>query len=341
MPVEKKRTKAGVKWRWVKMIKGKRHRSLFVYPTKPDAEAALASWWTMYQQTGKPPTLTDSEPSCESVASLLERRVCYLEQHASSRHLKDTKEIFRRAMRFGDFWADSPEDLTTVQVMAWAEQYKSEVSAKAANRALRYLATAFNGPWESKRLPRDYPRNPFLIPLFPEGYRPPYVPPDDDVAACLAVHNDEKGLFLRFLAETGARQGEGRGLRIQDLEADRGLAVLYTRKKKGGHLTPRRVPISAGLASELTAIPANPYFFSQKKGTPRSVRWALNLQIAACKAAEVKYFSLHSYRHWRACKWADEGLRLSQIKYRLGHETLQVTERYLASLGIEVENLQV
>ena len=181
----------------------------------------------------------------------------------------------------------------------------------------------------------------FLVPLFPEGRYPPYVPPDEDVAVCLAVHNGEKGVFLRFLAETAARQGEGRGLRAQDLEVGRGLVVLYTRKKRGGHLTPRRVPISAGLASELAAMPSSPYFFGQKNGTPRSVRWALNLQIAACKEAGVKYFSLHSYRHWRACKWADEGLRLSQIKARLGHETLQVTERYLRTLGIEVELLGV
>ena len=323
------------------MIKGKRHRSLFVYPTKPDAQAALASWWTMYQQTGKPPTLTDSMQSCESVASLLQRRVRYLENHGSPRHQKDTQEIFRWAMRFGDFWYKPADELTSDEVMAWAEEYKNAVSAKTANRALIYLGTAFNCPWESKRLPRDYPQNPFAVPLFPVEKAPPYVPPDADVLACLRAADGEKGLFLRFLAETASRQGEARRLRLTDLEQDRGLVVLYTRKKRGGHLTPRRLPMEKGLISGLLALPTNSYFFSQENGEHRTKRWALNIQIAACREAGVRYFTLHSYRHWRACKWADEGLRLSQIKYRLGHETLQVTEHYLASLGVEVGQLQV
>lgn len=340
MPVEKKRTKGGVKWRWVKMIKGRRHRSLFVFLSKKDAEGALATWWAEYQRTGSPPTIR-GEFGQPTVFDVLERRVEYLRNHGSPRHLKDTIDIFRRAGRFGSFWEKPADELTSAEVMAWAEEYKNAVSAKTANRALIYLGTAFNSPWESKRLPRDYPLNPFAVPLFPVKNVPPYVPPDADACVCQEVISGEKGVFLRFLAETAARQGEARRLRMGDLEPERGLVTLYTRKKRGGHLTPRRVPVGKALVSELLALRASDYFFSQKTGGHRTKRWALNIQIAACRTTGVRYFSLHSYRHWRACKWADEGLRLSQIKARLGHETLQVTEKYLNSLGVEIENLQV
>lgn len=209
---------------------------------------------------------------------------------------------------------------------------------------LRYLSTAFNGPWESKRLPREFPVNPFLVPLFPEEHTPPYVPPDDHVLACLGqAPPGEKHLFLRLLAETGARQSEMRTILVDDLELERGLLILYTRKKRGGHRRPRRVPVSPGLVQDLAAWLATTkgslVFTNDLGQDARSARWAYDLQARVCQEAGVRYFSLHGYRHWRACAWAREGLRLSQIKARLGHETLQVTEHYLRSLGVEVEAL--
>ena len=67
---------------------------------------------------------------------------------------------------------------------------------------------------------------------FPVEKAPPYVPPDVDVVACLRAAKGEKGLFLRFLAETAARRGEARRLRLVDIEPDRGLVVLSTPVKK-------------------------------------------------------------------------------------------------------------
>ena len=328
------------------MVKGQRYRSPAEFLTKKAAQMAMAQWLAEYQSTGRPPSISqtpsDSGP-ITTVIDVLEKRLAWLAGHGSPRHQTDTRSLFKLAMRFGDFWDKPAEQLTTTEVLAWAEEYREEISAKAANRALRYLGTAFNGPYESKRLPRTYPLNPFLVPLFPEDHTPPYVPPDADVEACLASVDDvEKRLFLRLLAETAARQGEARALRREDLELGRGLVVLYTSKKRGGHRWPRRVPLGPELIVEMEqwlAGVTGEWVFPSQAGEHRTCRWALNLQIRAAGTAGVKYFSLHSYRHWRACKWATEGLRLSQIKNRLGHETLQVTEHYLRSLGMEIEKL--
>ncbi|MFH1035641.1 MAG: site-specific integrase [Pseudomonadota bacterium] len=343
MPIER----IGQRYRWVKMIQGARYRSPAVFLAKKEAETALARWVAEFQATGQPPSLTptplDSGP-ITTVFDVLEKRLAWLRSHGNARHLKDSESLFRLAMRAGDFWDQPAEYLTTVEVLAWAEEYREMVSAKAANRLLRYLSTAFNGPWESKRLPREYPVNPFLVPLFPEDHSPPYVPSDAHVQACIGQAPDgEKKLFLRMLAETAARQSELRTILVEDLELDRGLVVLFTRKKRGGHRRPRRVPVSPGLAHDLSRwleTCSGPMAFSGGSGDdPRSLRWAYGLQEKVCRQAEVRYFSLHGYRHWRACSWAREGLRLSQIKARLGHETLQVTEHYLRSLGVEVEDL--
>lgn len=343
MPIER----IGQRYRWVKMILGVRYRSPAVYLAKKEAETALARWVAEFQASGRPPSLSptpsDSGPTT-TVFDVLEKRLAWLRSHGNARHLKDTESLFRLAMRTGDFWDQPADDLTTTEVLAWAEEYRELVSAKAANRALRYLSTAFNGPWESKRLPREYPVNPFLVPLFPEDHTPPYVPPDNHVQACIEqAPEGEKRLFLRLLAETAARQSELRNILIDDLELERGLVILYTRKKRGGHRRPRRVPISLELGQVLEdwlSTTKGPMVFTSAHGDDaRSSRWAYNLQIKVCQEAGVRYFSLHGYRHWRACKWAKEGLRLSQIKARLGHETLQVTEHYLRSLGVEVEEI--
>jgi integrase len=81
------------------------------------------------------------------------------------------------------------------------------------------------------------------------------------------------------------------------------------------------------------------WVFSSRTGGHRQPRWYQNLQRDLCALAVQKAFTPHSYRHWRARKWADEGLRLSQIKVRLGHESLRTTELYLRSLGVDVDGL--
>lgn len=349
MPTELIKTSSGPKWRWVKMIKGRRYRSLAVYLRKEKAEEALAVWWAEFQSSGTPPaipTATDSLAPSETVVELLNRRLDYLKDHGSSRHRKDTEGIFKRAMQCGHFWETPATELTSAMVLDWARQYRDLVSAKAANRAINYLSTAFNAPWESARATREFPNNPFLIPFFSEQKTVPYVPSTSHVCMCLwASGNDEKDLFLRVLWASGARQGEARRLRRADVEPGRGLLVLYTRKKRGGHRTPRRVPVGKALAKNLLEFtgdgPDDGYIFKSANSGHRTKRWALNTQNEAVKACGIKSFSCHGYRHWRACEWAREGLRLSQIKARLGHETLQVTEQYLRSLGVEVENLQV
>jgi integrase len=71
------------------------------------------------------------------------------------------------------------------------------------------------------------------------------------------------------------------------------------------------------------------YVFQQKGADePRTVRWALNVQKAACQAAKVPYFPLHSWRHWHASKKARE-MDLVALRDHLGHESAVTTDKYL------------
>ncbi len=44
----------------------------------------------------------------------------------------------------------------------------------------------------------------------------------------------------------------------------------------------------------------------------------------------------HQFRHARASHWLDEGINIVQISHLLGHESLEVTMRYL-DISVEME----
>lgn len=53
--------------------------------------------------------------------------------------------------------------------------------------------------------------------------------------------------YLWTIVETMGRVGEINRLTWDDVDLDRRTVSLYTRKKRGGHLTPRRVPMTQRL----------------------------------------------------------------------------------------------
>ena len=86
------------------------------------------------------------------------------------------------------------------------------------------------------------------------------------------------------------------------------------------------------------------FFFSRNGGTKTklsqtAVQKALHKYAAiAHKACDDVPLDLHAhqFRHARASHWLDEGINIVQISHLLGHESLEVTMRYL-DISIEME----
>jgi integrase len=128
------------------------------------------------------------------------------------------------------------------------------------------------------------------------------------------------------------------------LPAD-GFVTLYTRKKKGGHLTPRRVPMTRKLHEILmrryeNRDPDKPRVFwhrywSRKKGCfvtgPFGDRKKVMKRL--CDKAGVRYFRFHPIRHYGASIMDGNGIPLGAIQRILGHENRKTTEIYLHSMG--------
>jgi integrase len=92
----------------------------------------------------------------------------------------------------------------------------------------------------------------------------------------IACANPDTKDYLWVIRETMARVGEINRLTWEDVNLDVGYVILYTRKKSGGHLTPRKVPMTKKLREVLSRRYQNrdaskPWVFwhrywSQKKG---------------------------------------------------------------------------
>lgn len=339
MSVQKKKTKSGTRYRFDRMVKGQRLLSPLLYLTKQEAIEAERCAVIAFLQ-GQQTPLTSAGTSGETVLALLNRRMAWLKEHRGSFHVKTTESLFARGLSYAPEWQTlHPTQITGQDVEAWAEKWSADLIARGkgrydVNKALVAFQSAWNAPWGRRRGPREYAVNPFsYIERFPIEKGAKYIPP---INAAQQVIDSAKGpgkIYLRLMAETGARPSEARCLRWQDVGEDH--VILYTRKKRGGDLTPRKVPITESLAKDLAAMrtfsPEDIYVFQQsKKEEPHVHRWAHNIQIKACREAGVRYFTLHAWRHYHASKLADDKtLSLPQIQRRLGHESATTTDRYL------------
>ena len=142
-----------------------------------------------------------------------------------------------------------------------------------------------------------------------------------------------------------ARVNEINQLCWKDVNLDARFIILYTRKKRGGHLTPRKVPMTQKLYEVLkqryeNRDPNKPWVFwhrywSRKKGCfvegPYDDR--KKHMKGLCKKAGVKYFRFHPIRHSGASIMDGNNVPLGAIQRILGHENRKTTELYLHSIG--------
>jgi integrase len=118
--------------------------------------------------------------------------------------------------------------------------------------------------------------------------------------------------YLVAIQETLARMGEINRLTWEDVDLDRKTVVLYTRKKKGGHLTPRKVPMTTKVYNMLDKR------YKNRDQTKAWVFWGRHWSTTAegfvegpykdrkkimgtlCRKVGVRYFRYHALRHYGA-----------------------------------------
>ena len=87
--------------------------------------------------------------------------------------------------------------------------------------------------------------------FFPVEKKVRYVPPVEDIDKVLTVPNPDTRDCLRTIKDTMGRLNEINSLKWEEVDFRDKCAILYTRKKKGGHLTPSKVPMTQHLYEHL------------------------------------------------------------------------------------------
>jgi len=155
---------------------------------------------------------------------------------------------------------------------------------------------------------------------------------DDERTRLLKACHESRNPYLYpvvvLALSTGMRQGEIMGLTWDNVDLNRGRAILHETKNEE-----RRAVAITGHALELLKelsrvrrIDSN--FLFPSKGNRRK---SINLRApweAALKEADIQDFRFHDLRHSAASYLAMDGASLAEIAEVLGHKTLQMVKRY-------------
>jgi integrase len=151
--------------------------------------------------------------------------------------------------------------------------------------------------------------------------------------------------YLLVIRETVARMKEVNNLTWDDVNFDERYVVLYTRKKKRGDRTPRKIPMTEKLYKILSRRfkgrnQSKPWVFWHRYWSRKASKFVEGPYISRnkimnvlCKRAGVRYFRYHALRHAGASLMDSHNVPLGSIQRILGHENRKTTEIYLHSIG--------
>lgn len=207
-------------------------------------------------------------------------------------------------------------------------QSKEGLSPGTVNRYLSALSKAFSNAVKEWHWLPDNPLRRVSKKPEPRG-RVRYLSDDERAALLEACRKSEyKPLYLivLFAITTGMRRGELLGLRWQDIDLERRVAVLHN-TKNGDRRSVPIVPEVAALLREHGKVRRldNDLIFASEGHDPV---WFDKFWYRALKAAKIKDFRFHDLRHTAASYLAMSGTTTAEIAAVLGHRTLQMVKRY-------------
>ncbi|WP_170921347.1 tyrosine-type recombinase/integrase [Desulfovibrio gilichinskyi] len=214
------------------------------------------------------------------------------------------------------------------------------VSPHRANVHRKLLVAAWNWGIKAHDLP---PKNPFSVDSYKVDKTEKYIPPIDDFWTLVdSVKPHEQRLLLTFLY-TGSRRNEILSLKWKDVDFNKNIVWLETRKRRGGGVHRDAVPMVDALKEALqeqrleTGLQG---FVFINPSTSQPYSPFTKLMNGWCSEAQIKPFNFHAIRHLSASILADKGYSLPDIQKLLRHKAVTTTAHYLHSLGMTSLDLE-
>ena len=282
-------------------------------------------------------TLTDM-----AFLELVNRRLDYVKAYHSERYYTDHYYMARRWVK--QWKRLNCSDISADKIQSFLLKRARAVSAHTANKELRSLRALFNfGIHPARGWIKNNPT--YGIAFLPVEKKLKYVPPKEDVLRVIIAADRDTQDYLWTIALTMGRVSEINRLTWQDVDFKARCIVLYTRKKKGGHLTPRTVPMPERLYEILHhrythRDKRKPWVFWHRYWSRKDGRWIdkpytdrKSFMKSLCRKAGVKYFRFHALRHFGASMLDHANVSIGSIQRILGHANRTTTEIYLHSIG--------
>ncbi|MCR4665702.1 MAG: tyrosine-type recombinase/integrase [Desulfovibrio sp.] len=319
------------KWRATKMIAGKRK-------TKHFATKAEAKKWEARQSSEDWQKEEETPTVCW--IDFLTACLDHAKERFSTRTFNEKKLAFKRALAVIPA-RQAVEKTTVAQAMEIMRSVARTSSGNAANKARKNLCAA----WEWGKLMYGLsPVNPFKEALrMPADATPRYVPPEEDFWKVYdACERQSDRVLLLFLLHTGARIQEAFRLVWSDVDFERRQIRLGTRKTASRGMEYAWIPMTGELMDALEEHKINSRtlnVFVSQAGKPMTHRQHFMKQ--ACERAGVQPFGFHGIRHLTATILAHAGLDLPSVQAILRHHNPTTTARYIQSLGVQPNKLDV
>ncbi len=333
----------GKGWRFDFTNKGTRQTGAW-FKTKKEALQAEAR---RKEEILNPPQKVE-KPTDMAFLELVEKRLDYVKAYLTEHHYEDYISLARRWVKE---WGNTMcADITSDTIQSYMIR-RSNVSQYTANKDLRYLRAAFNYGLKRGWIHKDPTKD---VSFMPVEKRMRYVPSAEDVCRVITAAEPEIRDYLWVLKETLGRMSEINRLTWTDIDFSDRSVILYTRKKLGGHLTPRKIPMTKRLYDILENRYKNrdkekPWVFWQRYWDRTKEEWVegpyksrSKIMKTLCKRAGVRYFRYHAFRHLGASTLDRANVNIGSIQRILGHENRTTTEIYLHSIGeAEREAMQI
>lgn len=324
----------GKGWRYDFTLQGIRYTNAW-FKTKTEAKQAEARRKEeILNPKQEKETLTDM-----GFLELVNRRLDHLKAYNSVTHYRDHVYMAKRWIKK---WKNLSCGTISIDEIQSFIIKRSRVSAYTANHELRCLRAMFNLGIKRRWISANPTQG---IPFLPVEKRMKYVPTKEDVLRVIMAASPDIQDYLWTIKETMGRVSEINRLTWADINFGDKSVILYTRKKKGGHLTPRKVPMTNRLFQVLShrfdhRDTKKDWVFWHRYWDRKKKEWVegpykdrKKIMKSLCKRAGVRYFRFHPLRHLGASILDNANVNLGSIQRILGHENRTTTEIYLHSIG--------
>ena len=340
--VSKRRLNSGkVRWRYYGSYNGQKFYSSAKYLNEGECLVARRSHLERLATKGTNHT---------KLGDCVRMRIEDIELRYTQRYAVQSEAFLQIAV---DKWgADTPlfdinRDMIQSLLNAEARRLKAD---KRDNYSVNQLRSCLHSlyQWTIDRYELRDQRNPVSrIKKYPIKEKTKYIPEEWELELIEKNLNPKQRLLFLFVLQSGCRVGEALNLRAKDLDFEKRLVTLWSRKAKGSSLIFRKVPMP--LVCDEFRVPSKPNarIFKTWSSHPlflRNTIIRINRELDEVpdlthwvstwgKPKLITYFSWHNLRHACVSRMLSSGMPIYEVMVRVGHKNVMVTMACAQLLG--------